>query len=595
MPIFLLTLALAAFSAEAQSGNRIGTENFEDKEITIKLDTNNQALLEDVLAELQKHSTLTFKTSPGVFGQRYVVPKKDKAALIFDQLCANLGLSYYAAVGSGSVLLFGTREFSENTISCTSKTGPSVIAAFETAAVLDADVKAPRYDKESKKIVFTGPAEIGTLLKGFIAGMMESRKKELFHFRVENSPVQNKTLEQLFHGVATASGKEARSSIHITGIEEQLQKMLKDNGNTGSSIKADPNTNTIHVYDFPDRKEEYKSLIRSLDKEREMVEITAAIIDIRTTSDFEWESEFLAMGMERPTSRESFLAGHGADASFDEIGALPPASLANGAGLNTATMLVGSNYRIIQKLKALESSGEVRLLSQPSVLTIDNQPAQITDSSSQFVSVLGERTSNIFEIKAGLEMVILPRISKKENVASKEKPSSENKGIHLMVNIGDGVVEPNTGDADETPLDSAKIEAAKLVNRIATQALLRNGESLLIGGQYINSSDNREAGIPILKNIPLVGFAFKKKKVAERRFQRLYLITPRIVKWNALGEAENKVATQMIETAQRATERTSQPYLKTDNPADVPFQSAKPKTERKGLLRGLFSRKSRGK
>ena len=65
--------------------------------------------------------------------------------------------------------------------------------------------------------------------------------------------------------------------------------------------------------------------------------------------------------------------------------------------------------------------------------------------------------------------------------------------------------------------------------RINTQAMVEAGQSLLIGGYYYEQKSEGDSGVPILKDIPILGHLFKSSSTSGRQMERLILITPRIV------------------------------------------------------------------
>ena len=71
--------------------------------------------------------------------------------------------------------------------------------------------------------------------------------------------------------------------------------------------------------------------------------------------------------------------------------------------------------------------------------------------------------------------------------------------------------------------------------RINTQAMVEVGQSLLIGGYYYEQKSEGDSGVPILKDIPILGHLFKSSSTSGRQMERLILITPRIV----TAEGEN--------------------------------------------------------
>jgi type III secretion system YscC/HrcC family outer membrane pore protein len=342
-------------------------------------------------------------------------------------------------------------------------------------------------------------------------------------------------------GVCKDPKTENMAEIDVKGVAERLNTLLDYKAPVGNDkgtpyFIADKRRNAVMIYDVAAMNANYMKLVEKLDQPQEMVEISASIIDLSESSGLEWESRFSIEGIEKIESRQvPFASGFGAsspmfgDAGITDL--LPPASLvsATASGLNAAAMLRGSNYKIINHIRLLESEGQAKIHSRPSILTISNFPAQLADTTSQFITVAGERQSQLYDIKLGLEMVVLPRI-----MPAQEK---KNRQIHLLIDVGDGQAGSLTGDNTATIVNAT--------NRITTQAVLTDGQSLLIGGRYINSQEESTKEVPFLGKIPLIGLAFKNKTVRNAKLQRLYLITPRIVNLGDISSQQREASATM--------------------------------------------------
>jgi type IV pilus assembly protein PilQ len=70
---------------------------------------------------------------------------------------------------------------------------------------------------------------------------------------------------------------------------------------------------------------------------------------------------------------------------------------------------------------------------------------------------------------------------------------------------------------------------------VSTQAIVKDGETLVIGGIYTDQDSKTETGVPALHRIPLLGWLFKTRTDLKPQNELLILITPRIVKQTAGG------------------------------------------------------------
>ncbi|WP_050028795.1 secretin N-terminal domain-containing protein [Verrucomicrobium sp. BvORR034] len=355
----------------------------------------------------------------------------------------------------------------------------------------------------------------------------------IFPLKYARAEAERNQLRATVLGSATATGAvDVRESAGVVQIlRNMLIADLAKPATDEPFITADPTRNAVIIVDDPGREPRYREIIDMLDVPRFMVEITAAIVDLEVSDGLDWQSSFLVRGTQKIESREvPFRVGFGADRRFFDTnpttGAITgspfdkdppeiPAALTTGAlGLNQTTLIVGSSYAVLSNIRALEQRGKAQVLSRPSVLTMDNQPARLTDQTSAVLPVAGERQSYLYKVASGLDLVVLPRIM--------NHPNGGPGKVYLGIEVGDG----SLTDAE---IASPNVAASTNDNRVITQAVVQTGESLLIGGRYRNQEVKSESGIPILSKIPVVGLPFKNKKVTNGRFQRLYLITPRII------------------------------------------------------------------
>ncbi len=246
----------------------------------------------------------------------------------------------------------------------------------------------------------------------------------------------------------------------------------------------------------------YQELIDSLDQPRSQIEIEVSIIDVSTDRLDEMGFEWQING-----SNGSFT-----NADFSQ-GALPrdtnELSVVLGDGANFSTLLTNTQDLFLSRIRALSEEGDASVLSQPTILTLDNIEAVVDHSTTFFVRLVGDREVDLFPVSVGSVVRVTPHIVEDE---------TQNK-IHLDINIEDG---QQTGQAvDEIPAISKSV--------ISTEALINDKGSLLVGGYYFNQDSNSSSKIPVLGDIPLLGRLFRTDGSQFQKRARLFLISPRIV------------------------------------------------------------------
>jgi type IV pilus assembly protein PilQ len=159
------------------------------------------------------------------------------------------------------------------------------------------------------------------------------------------------------------------------------------------------------------------------------------------------------------------------------------------------------------ELAALESEGRGKVISSPKLLTADRQAAYIESGAEipyQEKTKRGD-TSITFK-KAVLSLKVTPEVVAEDTV-------------NLLLQLNQDKVSQLTVNGVPV-IDTRKIQ---------TQVLVRNGETVVLGGIYEWSKSNNIIGIPVLGKIPLLGLLFRKQETKMERKELLMFVTPRIV------------------------------------------------------------------
>lgn len=295
-------------------------------------------------------------------------------------------------------------------------------------------------------------------------------------------------------------------------------------GPSGPSIIADPRVNSVLVTDAEYRMSYYARVIADLDKPVELVEIHAAIVDI--DSDFSRE---LGVNWAGAGSFGGNISGGGSGGGSMGEGVFPAAGAASDGGLSFSTLYSHGTDYFLARVNALEEDGQARVLGKPSVLTMDNVQATLENTSTYYVPVQGYESSDLFKIDSGTVLRVTPHIIPSENGGP--------DGIKLMVSVQDD----RDDGASSFSVDSSKGLSPIKQTRINTQAIVAEGQSLLIGGYYYETQSDSESGVPGLKNIPLLGGLFSSTGRKHQRMERLILITPRIVRMDQTPDVPARV------------------------------------------------------
>jgi type III secretion protein C len=173
-----------------------------------------------------------------------------------------------------------------------------------------------------------------------------------------------------------------------------------------------------------------------------------------------------------------------------------------------ASVVLGSLGQFFARIRALQNEGAARIVSSPQVVTLSNVEAIFDNTSTFFVRVAGREQVDLFNVSAGTTLRVTPHVFRDQ----------QQNRIKLLVNVEDGNI---TG----RQVDQIPIVERSTVN---TQALIAEGESLLIGGMIRETNASSEDKVPYLGDVPVVGNLFKTKATQATRVERMFLITPRM-------------------------------------------------------------------
>lgn len=308
-------------------------------------------------------------------------------------------------------------------------------------------------------------------------------------------------------------------------IVSQVKDVLSDRG----TINIDERTNVIIIKDKLENIIKAEGLIRSLDTQTPQVLIEARIVEANTSFirdiGIQWGGNMVFAPQYGNPTGLAFPNVVGINGGADDArtmnqlsGVQNPAGFAVnmpapvGAGAGGAIGFILGNAsgsaNLNLRLSALENTGHVKILSAPRVTTLDNKEAKISSGVSIPISQVSAAGVMTVFIDAKLELAVTPHVTQDGSI---------------MLKI---VTTKNEPDFSRT---GAQGDPTILKKEAFTQVLVKDGDTTVIGGIYTRRQAEEYAKVPLLSNIPVLGWLFKKKKSSDERTELLIFITPRIV------------------------------------------------------------------
>jgi type IV pilus assembly protein PilQ len=290
------------------------------------------------------------------------------------------------------------------------------------------------------------------------------------------------------------------------------------------SVSTDVRTNTLIISDLAERVTRATELIVTLDQPEPQVEIEARIV--RTTRQFahelgvQWGFAARAaseLGNTLPLAfpNQAAVGGRtGATQGPEGAFGADAVGTAVGLGVGSATSAVGlalgsvnGALNLDMAISALESQGQLRVLSTPRVSTQNNTPAEIGQGAEIPIQTIANNTVTVTYIDAKLVLRVTPQITSAGTV------------------IMDIIVENNSPNFGRVINGNPQIDTQSAT----TKVLVSDGETTVIGGVYLSSASSTQDRTPGLSKIPLLGWLFKRDTVVDSDEELLIFITPRII------------------------------------------------------------------
>jgi type IV pilus assembly protein PilQ len=313
------------------------------------------------------------------------------------------------------------------------------------------------------------------------------------------------------------------------GIASEIVGQVKDVLSERGTINIDQRTNVIIVKDLQENVIKAEGLIRNLDTQTPQVLIESRIVEANTSFirdvGIQWGGNLAfspAYGNGTGLSFPSVVSvAGGADDSRTMnplSGTSSPAGFAvnmpapAGAGTGGAIGFIFSNSsgtaQLNLRLSAMETTGDVKILSAPRVTTLDNKQAKIGAGTSIPISTVSAAGVNTTFVEAKLELTVTPHVT-------------QDGSILMKINVT-----KNEPDFSRT---GAQGDPTILKKEATTEVLVKDGDTTVIGGIYTRKNSEEYQKVPFLAEIPVLGWLFKKKKVTDDRTELLIFITPRII------------------------------------------------------------------
>ncbi|MFS8974397.1 type IV pilus secretin PilQ [Cupriavidus necator] len=317
-------------------------------------------------------------------------------------------------------------------------------------------------------------------------------------------------VRRMLLGMSGAGGGSAVASVGAAGgAAGASARMLSRRG----SLTADARTNQLFVSDIASKLEEVQSFIGKIDIPVRQVIIEARIVE--ATDSF---SRNLGVKLGFAGQYNNARVGNtynnvlpGATSDNGPFLSLPAGAINGTNPANVAVSLFNSAATkfLALELSALEADGKGKIISSPRVVTANNIKALIEQGTElPYQAATSSGATSVQFRKANLKLEVTPQITPEGNVL-----------LDVDVNKDSVGIQTTSGFAIDT-------------KHVQTQVLVENGGTVVIGGIYTQTESNDTDKVPLLGDIPVLGYLFKNNAKVRNRTELLVFLTPRILNDN---------------------------------------------------------------
>ncbi|HAS3611321.1 TPA: type IV pilus secretin PilQ family protein [Vibrio cholerae] len=291
--------------------------------------------------------------------------------------------------------------------------------------------------------------------------------------------------------------------------------MLSERG----SISIDERTNSLLIRELPDNIAVIREIIESLDIPVKQVQIEARIVTVK-----EGNLEELGVRWGVMSTNGSHLVGGSIESNLWQKGLLADdefpvdeflnvnlaSTSANASSIAFQVAKLGSGTLLDLELSALQNESKAEIISSPRLITTNKQPAYIEQGTEiPYLESSSSGASTVAFKKAVLSLKVTPQITPDNRLVLDLSVTQDRRGETVK-----------TGTGEAVSIDT---------QRIGTQVLVNNGETVVLGGIFQHSINNSVDKVPLLGDLPVLGALFRRTYEQMGKSELLIFVTPKVV------------------------------------------------------------------
>ncbi|MDZ7819124.1 MAG: secretin N-terminal domain-containing protein [Aliarcobacter sp.] len=477
MKFLLLFLLSMCFNLYADDKINI---NFTDLKISDLIKITSKVINKNILFTQEIEGTVDFIPNNSL--------SKEELVKILDLILEDKG---YRLIENNNILrVVKLSEIKKESLSVKLKN----IKAIDAKKKLEELSKSIFEETEKQKISIIENLDNNSLL--FIGDIRDIEYLSKYIKDIDSETILKKKELKIF------SLKNVEASNVIKILEEIVNKKVYLDPNDKALFSLDSESNSIILMGSLDELSYIESLINELDKEKTQVYVQAKIIEV---NDDLINQIGVSYGIFGASASNNVLSSFSSSLNKGEV----PTLSIDGLKIPDLT----SGLALGASLNLLKQNGALDIVSEPSILAINNKESSIYVGETISIKVSssvtdgGTTKENYEREDVGLTLKVKPRISNDTKVTLEIDTILE--GVKTTQTI--------SGNADTSK------------KQIKTTAILNNGESVIIGGLIENKVESTNQKVPILGDVPLFGELFKNTVNNTKKNNLVIIVTPYLI------------------------------------------------------------------
>ena len=275
----------------------------------------------------------------------------------------------------------------------------------------------------------------------------------------------------------------------------ELQPVLLTSLTKRGQVQVDERTNSLVLTDVGTSLDQAEKMALALDSQTPQIEINAKLVDVDVSAQRElgiqWNAVAPSIGHDPVSS---------ADGTVDAPASDPAGTLKIGT--------IASTWSLEATLTALEVNRKANIISNPRITTVDNREAKILVGQKIPLIVQDVAGNAVTQLQTiGIQLKVTPHLTADKRIVMDLHP--EVSDLSSQSTVQGGVI-INTSEAD-------------------TRVMVDDGQTAVIGGLIRNNEGRIRTGVPVLMDIPILGFLFSSTATAKTQRELVIFVTPKLI------------------------------------------------------------------